>query len=247
MQGYFDNVKKLAEDMYNDYHHPITLIVHSMGGPISLYFLTQVVSEEWKQQHIKQYISLSSVWAGAIVSVQSIISGDNEGIVIDKQIWGRATARSYQTSLWLLPPPGDIWGKDQVLAYTPQGNYTAYDYQKLFKDLKLEHEWEKYQLVLDATSHFPPPNVTTYCYYGLGKDTPFQLHYSAKNYPDSPPDITTCDGDGTVPVVSLTVCERWKTQQPFKVYTKGFSPVEHVHMLKNEGVIDAVTEIITSS
>lgn len=240
-------MKALIEEMYSSYKNPITIIVHSMGGPISLYFLTEIVDQSWKDKYIKQYITLSSVWAGSVKSVRSLISGDNEGIFIDRPIWGRESQRTFQTTLWLLPPSGDVWGKDFVLAYTPTGQYSAYDYQKLFDSLSYTYGWEMYQLVRDVTANFPPPNVTTYCYYGLGMDTPYQLHYSADKYPDVPPKVTTCNGDGTVPEISLRVCERWKGQQYYKVVNGFFSPVEHVHFIKNKSVIDTVSKIITGT
>ena len=30
----------------------VTLVVHSMGGPVSLYFLTKVVNQQWKDTYI---------------------------------------------------------------------------------------------------------------------------------------------------------------------------------------------------
>ena len=236
----------MIEDMYDTYKNKITILTHSMGGPISLYFLTEVVDQTWKDKHIKQFITLSAVWAGSVKSVRAMISGDNEGIFIDRPIWGRESARSYQSTMWLLPPRGDVWG-DFPLAFTPKRNYTANDYEDLFNDLGLKYTWEMYRGLMDNTSKFPAPNVTTYCYYGLGKETPLQLTYNEEQYPDEPPDVVTGDGDGTVPKQSLTICSRWVKEQSYKVYLKSFSPVEHVHMIKNKRVIDAVDKIIYSS
>jgi lysophospholipase-3 len=233
--------------MYHTYNSPITLVVHSMGGPISLYFLTQFVDQAWKDTYIKQYITISAVWAGSLKSVRSLISGDNEGIFIDKPIWGRPSQRTFQSTYFLLPPPGDVWDNKTILVYTPNGQYTAYDYQKLFTSLNYTLGWEFYQMISDPTTRFPPPNVTTYCYYGLGLDTLKELHYSVSNYPDSPPNVSTCDGDGTVPYMSLKVCERWKTQQSYKVHSQSFQNAEHVKILKTPQVIQTVANLIKSS
>ena len=63
-RGYFDNLKRLAEEMYNENNGtPVALIVHSMGGPMSLYFLNEVVTQEWKDKYIKVYIPLSGAFA----------------------------------------------------------------------------------------------------------------------------------------------------------------------------------------
>ena len=242
--GYYAKLKDLIEEMYTSYNNPVTIIVHSMGGPVSLYFLTQVVTQDWKDTYIKQYITLSAVWAGSIKSARSIVSGDNEGIILDRPIWGRASQRTFQTTLWLLPPAGDVWGPNDTIVYAPTGEYSAYDYDKLMTDVGYANGPAMYRLVKDKTSEFPAPNVTTYCFYGLGKETPYKLHYDSHNFPDSPPKVTTIDGDGTVPNISLTVCGRWSKQQVYPVTLRSFSPVEHVHMLRNDGVISAIDEVM---
>ena len=242
---YFDNLKTMIEDMYNTYKHKVTIVTHSMGGPISLHFLTDIVDQKWKDKYIKQYITLSAVWGGSVKSVRALISGDNEGIFIDKPLWGRESSRSYQTTMWLLPPAGDLWG-DFAFAYTPKGSYSAKNYHEMFNDLGIGEMWERYEGVLDNTRYFPVPNVTTYCYYGMGKDTPLQLEYSGDDFPNKPPNVTFGDGDGTVPEKSLKVCSRWVGKQDYPVYMKSFSPVEHVDLLKNKSLIAAVDKIIYS-
>ena len=236
----------MIEDMYKTYKHKVTIVTHSMGGPISLHFLTDTVDQKWKDTYIKQYITLSAVWAGSVKSIRAIISGDNEGIFIDRPIWGREGSRSYQSTLWLFPPAGDLWG-DFPFAFTPDGSYSANDYHKLFDDLGMKDGWERFKNILDNTRYFPAPNVTTYCYYGMGKETPLQLVYSKDNYPDQSPKVTNGSGDGTVPEKSLKACTRWVDHQSYPVHTKAFSPVEHVHVIKDKSVIDAVDKIIFSS
>lgn len=214
---------------------------------MSLYFLTQVVDQEWKDLYLKQFITIAAVWGGAGKSIRSIVSGDNEGIFIDLPIWGRSSQRTYPATYFLLPPAGDLWSRDDVLVTTPTRNYTAYDYKDLFDKAGYPIGWDIYREIMDNTRHFPPPMVTTYCFYGLGKKTPLQFHYSSTEFPDSPPDVTYGDGDGTVNIKSLEVCKRWITQQKYKVYSRSFSDVEHVHTVKNKSIIEAVSDVIFSS
>ena len=44
----------------------VTLVAHSMGGPVSLYFLTQFarVTQQWKDTYIKSWVTLSGAWSG---------------------------------------------------------------------------------------------------------------------------------------------------------------------------------------
>ena len=59
--GYFEAVKKEIEDMYTQSGNTkVTVVVHSMGGPVSLYFFTSgIVTQQWKDTHINAYITLS--------------------------------------------------------------------------------------------------------------------------------------------------------------------------------------------
>ena len=77
-------------------NEPVALIAHSMGGPTSLYFLTKYVNQAWKDKYIRYY---SAVWQGAARAILGMVSGTNEGIILDRDIWGRVSQRSYPTSL----------------------------------------------------------------------------------------------------------------------------------------------------
>ena len=61
--------------MYNETGKPVAIVVHSMGGPMSLYFLNEVVTQAWKNKYIKVYIPLSAAWAGASKSLEPVVSG----------------------------------------------------------------------------------------------------------------------------------------------------------------------------
>lgn len=45
------------------------LIAHSMGGPMSLYFL-QNQPQQWKDQYIKCLVTLSGVWGGSVKALK---------------------------------------------------------------------------------------------------------------------------------------------------------------------------------
>lgn len=245
--GYYSALQQLIEQMHSaSGGQQVTILTHSMGGPVSLYFLTKFVTSEWKQIFIKQYIALSAAWGGAAKSARALVSGDNENIFIDKPIWGRASQRTYQSTVWLLPPPGDLWTTKDILVSHLGKNYSAFDYQKLFQDIKYPIAWDMYQDVMYLTSDFLPPNVTTYCYYGIDVNTPRQFLYS-DGFPDKAPKVVYSNGDGTVNERSLKVCERWKTKQSYTVHEKAFSHVEHVHLVRDNEVIVAVADILRNN
>ena len=229
-------------------NEPVALIAHSMGGPTSLYFLTKYINQAWKDKYIRYYITLSAVWQGAARAIRGMVSGTNEGIIIARDIWGRASQRSYPSTAWLFPYPStDVWPSDQVIFITPEANYTAWDYKALFTRLKYMRGYDMFETVCNLTGSIPPPNVTTFCYHGEGVPTNVQFVYSEGEFPDTQPKEITGDGDGTVNIKSLKACTRWQTQQSRKVSVMGFKGVEHVHMVKNQNVIDAVETILMSN
>ena len=65
-RGYYANLKQLVETMYEQNNNTkVTLVVHSMGGPVSLYFLANMVNQQWKDQYIHSYVTLAGAWNGA--------------------------------------------------------------------------------------------------------------------------------------------------------------------------------------
>lgn len=246
-QGYYDGLQRLVEKAYvNSNNSAVTLVVHSMGAPTSLFFLTKYVTQAWKDKYLKAYVTLSGVWRGAAKAAKAFASGDNEGIVIDLDIWGRASQRTYPSTAWLLPYPSDTWTKDDILVVTAERNYSAWDYQEFFDDMKYPMGYDMFEKVKHLTGPLPPPNVTTYCYYGTDMPTPKQFQYGKGEFPDTDPHTINGNGDGTVNIQSLEACQRWKGQQKYDVTWRSFSGVEHVHMIKNSDVIKAVEAVVFS-
>ena len=248
-QGYYANLKKLIETTYEtNSKRRVVLLAHSMGSPNTLFFLTKFVNQTWKDKHIRTYITISGVWHGAGNSMKSIVSGNNDQIFFEKDIWTREIQRSFPSNAWLLPFPSDTWTKKDVLVITPNKNYTAWDYEELFHDLKYTEGWTMFGQVKDLTSHLPAPNVTMFCFYGNSSNsTPVQFVYGPGEFPNKDPStVVLGDGDQTVNLESLTACSRWKGKQPYDVTLRGFPNIEHLSMVKNRSVIEAVDTIVYS-
>lgn len=74
--GYYAQLQSMIESAYaNNNNTPVVLLGHSMGGPVSLYFLTTVVSAEWKAKYIYAYVPLSGVFGGAGMATQAMLAG----------------------------------------------------------------------------------------------------------------------------------------------------------------------------
>ena len=108
-RGYYSNLKQLVQQMYADNGNTkVTLVVISMGGPVSLYFLTQVVSQEWKDMYINAYVTLAGGWSGVANFLSPVLTPPAESSFLALPI--NATTdeiltvyRSFVSVHWLLP------------------------------------------------------------------------------------------------------------------------------------------------
>ena len=57
----------------------VTLVAHSMGGPVSLYFLNNIVSQTWKDTYLHAYDPVTAAWDGGVAALENVIAGVTEG------------------------------------------------------------------------------------------------------------------------------------------------------------------------
>ena len=241
---YYEALHQLIEDSYNrNGQTPVTLVAHSLGGPISLYFLSKYVSSDWKASRIKQFVSLSGVFGGTFKIILDLISGDKHNIVRARPLVLREALRSFPSFVFLLPSPA-LWGADEALVVQPKRNYTACDYEELFTDINYTNGSRIYNEVKNLISDFPPPNVTHYCYYGTEVKTYAKLIYNS-SFPDSQPtNITLGNGDGTVSERSLQSCRLWRDKQVLPVIEKPFVGVPHRRMVVDNEVLADIEKLV---
>ena len=245
MRGYYERLKLLVEEMYNDTGSAVALVVHSLGGPMSLYFLnSDLVNQEWKEKYIKVYIPLSGAFGGASAALEAVVSGNLAlKFVLNHQpetaAFNVQIHRSFESLYWLMPREEAY--RNQVLVQTPSANYTAGDYQQMFTTFaNYPLGWTKYMPTSDINAGYPFPGVPTHCFYGSNVPTPLTFVYNDSTQIKDI--IIMGDGDGTANIESLEVCLRWKNNTGFQ--SRAFSGVEHVHMVKNTEVLNAIGEIV---
>ena len=254
--GYYSGLKKLVEEMYeaND-RTPVTLVVHSMGGPVSLYFLNNIVNQTWKDTYIHAYVPVAAAWDGAVAALEVILSGTvDKNFLVDILLSIsrlrnsiRKMTRSFQGVFWLLPSE-QVFG-NTTLVQVGTRNYTANDFKDLFQ---LIHDREgyadgytQYTSVTHLVDGWSAPNVSTFCYYGLeGNDsTPVFLKYT-NNFPNFRPIKRVMgNGDGTVNQRVLEICHDWVNQSaPFE--WRAFN-ASHIGILSDDDLLDAIEQVVT--
>ena len=230
------------------------MIGHSLGAPVSLHFLTATVDQAWKDKYIHAYATIGGAWAGATKSLGMIITGltsfdTDNGLVIILEKFINAIVgpmfRSFESVFWMLPR-ASVVGADTVVVTTHEKEYTANDYEELFKDIGYPEGYKRFQGIERYNVDWPAPNVPTYCFYGLGIDTASAIVYGEGDFPEKGPVSLYGDGDGTVYRLSLEVCKRWGNGNnggyPFTA--RVLPNAEHVSIAYDERFLREFAEIV---
>ena len=245
----------MIETMYNQNHQTkVTLVAHSMGGLVSLYFLTRFngINQAWKDKYIHAYIPIAAAWSGGVGTLQVVISG-NRGVPSFIPFLNRAvgsfvvpTTRTFESLPWIFPT-ATAFG-NRVLISTPQKRYTANGYAQLFRDIGYLNGYSIFQRVQSLVGDYPAPNVPTYCYYGTRVQTPVSFHYNRDFYRvRSTVGLTSTvvygDGDGSVNTESSRICHRWSNMRyPFR--SSIFPNREHLAIVKDNNVLSNIANIV---
>ena len=208
----------------------VTLVVHSMGGIVSLYFLNEVVSQQWKDRYINAWVTLSAAWSGGNSVIEQMIFSDLTLLF-----------RTLESGVWLLPKPS-VWG-NTTLVTSPSRTYTANDYEDLFTDIGYPQGYQMYLGIVPINENYPAPRVPTYCYYGTNVSTPESYTYG-NGFGRNATNTVYGDGDGSVNLLSSEVCLKWKNEQSEPFFTETFPGIDHGQMVADTTVLQAVANIV---
>lgn len=239
----FRKLKDLVEETYNmNEQTPVTLLAHSMGGPMTLIFL-QRQSQTWKDKYINCLITLAGVWGGSVKALKVFAIGDDLGAYLLRQSTLKYEQITSPSLGWLLPSKL-FWKDTEILVQTAEKNYTLSTLRDYLIDINVPNGWEfrkdneKYQL------DFTAPGVEVHCLYGAGVDTVQRLYYKPGTSIEGTPQLIPGDGDGTVNLRSLEGCKYWQGKQKQKVYSQVFPGLNHMDILKNNNVLNYIQTVL---
>lgn len=242
-EEFFAKLKNLVEETYAiNNNTPVTLLAHSMGGPMTLIML-QRQSQKWKAKYINSFITLSAVWAGSVKAIKVFAIGDDLGAYFLRESILRNEQITSPSLGWLLPSKL-FWKETEILIQSDLKNYTLNNLQQYFIDIGIPNAWEfkkdneKYQL------DFTAPGVEVHCLYGSKVQTVEKLYYKPGTAIDGYPQLIFGDGDGTVNIRSLEACAHWQKSQKQKIYYQDFPKVDHTNILKNPDILAYIATVL---
>ena len=239
----------VIEEMYEQNNQTkVTIVVHSMGGPVSLYFLNNIVTQAWKDQYIHAYVPLSGAWDGGALMMEALLSGVNEfGFLNTPRLWRELTnmTRTFQGSYWLVPS-SDSLGTQHVIAEVGSDRYTTTQYDALFQRAGITEGFTKYTNAKAINSGWIAPNVSTHCFYGLfpnTNNTPEAFIYAADGFPNNKPTTVRMGfGDTVVNAQISEICLQWMNQSAG--FTSRTFEAIHIEMVSNASVLAAIGDIV---
>lgn len=242
-EEFFAKLKTLVEETYAmNNNTPVTLLAHSMGGPMTLIML-QRQSQKWKDKFINSFITLSAVWAGSVKAIKVFAIGDDLGAYFLRESVLRNEQITSPSLGWLLPSKL-FWKETEILIQSDLKNYTLNNLQQYFIDIGVPNAWEfrkdneKYQL------DFTAPGVEVHCLYGSKVQTVEKLYYKPGTATDGYPQLVFGDGDGTVNIRSLEACIHWQKSQKQKIYYQGFPGVDHTNILRSLDILAYIKTVL---
>jgi len=121
------------------------------------------------------------------------------------------------------------------------------NYNKLLTNLGIPQYYIPWTLSLNLADPFLPPGVDTYCLYGYNVTTLRQEIFSSDDLSRTPK-LVNGDGDGTVPIESLTFCNTWASQTNKTLVVKGYKGQEHVDlMIYAPFILDVISGILNAT
>ncbi|XP_063993799.1 phospholipase A2 group XV-like [Diachasmimorpha longicaudata] len=241
---FFVKLQSLIEETYiMNNKQPVTLIAHSMGGPMCLLFL-QRQSQKWKNMYINSLITLGAVWGGSVKALKVFAIGDDLGAYLLRESILRNQQITSPSLGWLIPSKL-FWKSSEVLVQTQTRNYTLDNLQQFFLDINVPDGWEFRKDTEQYQADFTAPGVEIHCLHGAQVDTVERLYYKPGASLDSRPQLINGDGDGTVNARSLEGCLHWKDKQKAKVYHQAFPNVNHMQILSSPAVLNYIKTVLT--
>ncbi|XP_022160151.1 group XV phospholipase A2-like isoform X1 [Myzus persicae] len=239
---FFVKLKILTEETYQQNNNtPIVFIVHSMGGCMTLKFL-RAQTQEWKDKYVRAMVSLAGAWGGAVKALKVFAVGDDLGVYVLSGNVLKAEQITSPSLAWLLPSPY-FWKADEVLVETDKKNYTVTDYKSFFEGIDYMTGYDMY---LDVKQYmdFGPPGVEVHCLHGDTIPTVERMIFGPGKFPLKYPKLQYGNGDGTVNSRSLEGCSYWSTMQKQKVFHQVFPNADHMTILRDERVMDYISQLM---
>ena len=138
------------------------------------------------------------------------------------------------------------WNADEIIAKTQYGTYKMSDLDDFLRNIGFPNGVQMRQSITNSSELMSKaPGVPIVCFYGnIVGTTMDHVVFGTSGFPDNPASLVYGDGDGTVNLASLRLCEKFSKMQKESVSVNVVPGVDHSGMLEDEGVFDSIAELL---
>lgn len=242
--GAFETLQQQVDAAVATTGHKAVVVCLSMGCPYFSAFLeSRQATAGWAEGHIERFVTLSGIWGGAPVAALGLVSGiwGDVDKLFRSQEW-LDLLRHLPSLSWLLPSEAVYPNQTIVASSQLQRSFTPDQLGDLLRLAGATQAADVWQ----TARKFPAvsaPGVPTVCLHGAQVPTANFASYSTPDFSGNPM-IKYADGDGTVPLASISWCGRWAKEQEAPVVERVFPGLVHAEILAHEDAFVAVLDAI---
>lgn len=86
--GFYAELQEMIEQGVSTSGRKAVVVSHSLGCPTMLHFLHTFVSEEWRAEHIQEWVALAGPWLGSAMQAKACL-GKRRGVSFGTSIAGK--------------------------------------------------------------------------------------------------------------------------------------------------------------
>lgn len=253
IEDFYDRFRALIESAYeSNGQQRVALFGYSEGAMVTHYFLTKLVSQEWKDKYIDRAVFTAPSFGGTLYSVK--VAWDHwadklpeifRTEAIERFITSIPTMGAHMPNHHLIKDTPIVIGPDGEKFYAKDVQQFLYDHGKVTGSARnmVEAGREVY------TSEIPHPGVDVYMIYNSGLDTGVSMDF--RNGYDKPYVELKAPGDDTIVAdVVRDIAQRWADQGKSPIILHDFNKTgddwSHRYMVTAPEYTDMIYRVMTS-
>ena len=253
IEDFYDRFRALIENAYeSNGQQRVALFGYSEGAMVTHYFLTKLVSQEWKDKYIDRAVFTAPSFGGTLYSVK--VAWDHwadklpeifRTEAIERFITSIPTMGAHMPNHHLIKDTPIVIGPNGEKFYAKDVQQFLYDHEKVTGSARnmVEAGREVY------TSEIPHPGVDVYMIYNSGLDTGVSMDF--RNGYDKPYVELKAPGDDTIVAdVVRDIAQRWADQGKSPIILHDFNKTgddwSHRYMVTAPEYTDMIYRVMTS-
>ena len=249
--GLFQTLKIRIEALYTaNGNTSVAILAHSLGCDVATAFLN-AMPLEWRTLYVAKFLAVAPPLLGAPGSAFNLLTGNDSPFMIGplsliKPKHFLSITRTWPGLAQVFPVPGSAPpdGQGSPLIQSPSRNYSVQDLPELFRSGGFPDTATMIETTASWLSDLEPPEVPVECIYGHGTQTPVGLVYDSDDIFNTDPTERYADGDGIVPLASLTQCALWGEYQSYSVHEHVIDGVNHSTIITNTKTLELVKTLL---